>query len=352
MKILYGIQATGNGHITRARSLAPMLEAHGWQVDYLFSGRAPEKLFNMEAFGNYQVRTGLTFVTDRGKVKIFRTATENKPLQFLKDIRELDTHPYDLVLSDFEPVTAWAARRQGTPSMSISHQSAFKYNIPQPSAHTPNNLFAGFMLNYFAPTDYHLGLHWHHFDQPLLPPLFKAQSRSDNPLENKIVVYMGFEKVTDIIAWLQPFSDYTFHIYAAVDQAEQLGHIHIHPLCYEGFHRDLADCCGVISNAGFELASECLHLGVKLLVKPLAGQLEQLANGMALQAMGRGDSIMHLDPQQLATWLAKPQDKPIHYPDSAPRIAAWISDGVWHNSHHLAQSLWEQTENLPKALAR
>ena len=47
MRILYGVQATGNGHITRARVLLPALQAAGVEVDVLLSGRAPERLFNM-----------------------------------------------------------------------------------------------------------------------------------------------------------------------------------------------------------------------------------------------------------------------------------------------------------------
>ncbi len=42
MKILYGIQGTGNGHITRARVMASCFKELGIDVDYVFSGR-PEK---------------------------------------------------------------------------------------------------------------------------------------------------------------------------------------------------------------------------------------------------------------------------------------------------------------------
>lgn len=38
MKILYSIQGTGNGHLSRAKSILPYLEKYG-QVDYLISGR-------------------------------------------------------------------------------------------------------------------------------------------------------------------------------------------------------------------------------------------------------------------------------------------------------------------------
>ena len=69
MKILYGVQATGNGHITRARSMATELRNAHIDVDYLFSGRLCSKLFNMDTFGNYRCLPGLTFTTHDGKAE-------------------------------------------------------------------------------------------------------------------------------------------------------------------------------------------------------------------------------------------------------------------------------------------
>ncbi len=67
MKILYGVQGTGNGHIARARAMSEAFKAHEVQVDFLFSGREPDKYFSMEAFGDYQTRRGFTFVTEKAQ---------------------------------------------------------------------------------------------------------------------------------------------------------------------------------------------------------------------------------------------------------------------------------------------
>ena len=45
MKILYGIQGTGNGHITRARVMASCFKKLNVEVDYVFSGRANTCIF-------------------------------------------------------------------------------------------------------------------------------------------------------------------------------------------------------------------------------------------------------------------------------------------------------------------
>src|SRR5690606_23080407 len=101
MRILYGVQGTGNGHITRARAMAPELARAGIAVDYLFSGRPRERLFDMEPFGDFQHRDGLTFAVREGRIDPFATLRECRPLNFIRDIRALDLDGYDLVLSDY-----------------------------------------------------------------------------------------------------------------------------------------------------------------------------------------------------------------------------------------------------------
>ena len=60
MKIFYGVQGTGNGHIARARVMAKELNSAGIDVQFLFTGRAADKYFDMAVFGDYELRTGLT----------------------------------------------------------------------------------------------------------------------------------------------------------------------------------------------------------------------------------------------------------------------------------------------------
>ena len=48
MKIFYGIQGTGNGHITRGRIMAKELQAANIEVTYQFTGRPQDKFFDMQ----------------------------------------------------------------------------------------------------------------------------------------------------------------------------------------------------------------------------------------------------------------------------------------------------------------
>ncbi|MCY4044909.1 MAG: glycosyltransferase [Cellvibrionales bacterium] len=349
MKILYGIQGTGNGHLARARALVPELRKQGLELDFVFSGRAKDDYFDMEVFGNHcRFFDGLTFVTEQGRLKKFKTLFNNNLIRFANNISTLNVQDYDLVISDFEPITAWAARIKKIPSIGISHQCAFDFAVPKLSGHHLERL----LMRYFAPTHQRIGLHWHHFGYPILPPIIKTHT-AQPIIENKIVVYMGFEPLEDVIRFVSGFSDYAFHIYAKVDTPQSLGHVTIHPLNHDNFHQDLSDCAGVISNAGFELSSECIALGKKLLIKPLNGQYEQMCNALALQQLQRATIIDSFDQKILTQWLAADPHKAMTYPNVSEAIAQWIQAGVWDDTQSLMDQLWqgacdkEVNSNLP-----
>jgi uncharacterized protein (TIGR00661 family) len=339
MRILYGIQGTGNGHLARARALVPALRERGLHLDFVLSGRDKQDYFNMELFDDYRCFRGLSLITERGRLRHWQTMRRNNGLRFLKDMQEIQVGDYDLVISDFEPVTAWAARRAGVRCIGISHQNAFRFAVPKVRGYIGSRM----ILNYFAPADINLGLHWHHFNQSVLPPLIEPleSARVDG---SKILVYMGFEDVDDIIEFVKPFTEFNFLIYARVAETREIGHVRVKPLSHSEFHADLTDCAGVISNAGFELASECLALGKKLLVKPLAGQFEQLSNALALQALNRGTVIENLNCGLLEKWLQRPGFSAMPYPDVPAAIADWLAAGAEESPAKLATGLWESME--------
>ncbi|WP_020681075.1 MJ1255/VC2487 family glycosyltransferase [Marinobacterium rhizophilum] len=338
MKILYGVQATGNGHITRARVMAGALAAQGLEVDYLFSGRPAEQLFDMAPFGDYRCRRGLTFHYGAGgRVKPLGTLCDNSLWQLWNEIRSLDLTGYDLVISDFEPVTAWAARRQGVPSIGIAHQYVFNYALP--GRHQGRLTRSAIRL--MAPVDKAIGLHWHHFDQPILPPLISPPRYPVTLEADKILVYLPYEARAQLTDWFGRFADYRFVVYCDCVQREVQGNMEFQPFCRDGFERDLASCAGVISNSGFGLASETVQYGKKLLSKPYRGQVEQLSNAEIMQQLGLA-TVMHgdCDLMQLKAWLQQPNPAPAPYPDVAGALARWIVAGHTEPAASLARRLW------------
>lgn len=210
MRIFYGVQGTGNGHITRARVMAKELYAAGFDVTFQFTGRPSNKYFDMDVFNGYQHREGLTFNTDKGQVNYLKTAIEAKPIRFIKDIKALDLSKFDLVISDFEPVTVWAAKKQKKKVLGIGHQYAFNHDIPRAGS----DPIADLVMKNFAPADIGIGLHWHHFGQPILPPIIDTPEFPKSTQSNKVVVYLPFEDQHEVIKHLCPFENFQFHLYS------------------------------------------------------------------------------------------------------------------------------------------
>ena len=342
MRIFYGVQGTGNGHITRARVMAKELYAAGIDVTFQFTGRPADKYFDMDIFNGYQLRTGLTFNTDKGQVNYLKTACEAKPITFIKDVKSLDLSGYDLVISDFEPVTAWAAKNQNKPVLGIGHQYAFNHDIPRAGS----DPIADQIMKYFAPADKGVGLHWHHFGQPILPPIIETPETPKNIIKNKIIVYLPFEDQQEVIKLLSPFENFEFHIYAPEVIQSKFDHIICNSLSRFEFQKDLFDSAGIISNAGFELASEALQLGKKILAKPLHAQMEQISNAAALQQLGYGHTMNDMDSSVIEHWLHDNHAIHITYPNIAKILVQWIQDGMPVMEPDFIEAIWNTVEVL------
>lgn len=339
MKILYGVQGTGNGHTTRARIMAKAFAEVGAQVDWVFSGRARENFFDMEAFGDFQSYRGLTFATRNGKVLFLKTALTANIAQLYQDTQEFNVEGYDYIINDFEPVSAWAAKRAGKKVIGISHQNAFLYDIPK----TGSNMIIDWFMHNFAPVTQPIGLHWHHFNQPILPPLVEHSGYPNINTPKHYLVYLPFAELSDIVPQLGHFPEYEFFVYHSVAHAYDEAHIHIRPFSREGFQLDLHRCEGVICSAGFELPSEAIHLGKKILVQPVTGQMEQRSNASALEQLGFGHSTKTLNIATLRHWLAlKPPIAARAYPNVAKALVNWLMNGAGDNISELQQHLWQE----------
>lgn len=344
MKILYGIQGTGNGHITRARVLAKALAQSNAEVDYLFSGRPADQYFDMERFGQYRTFDGLTFHHEHGKISYLKTVKSAKLLQVIKDVRNLDLSNYDLVINDFEPISAWAARSAKVPVINISHQAVFTFEkVPSRGLGWLNRQ----ILKYFAPSDLSLGVHWFHFGQNIIPPFIEREPSHSEPTED-ILVYMPFESLEEISELLNGQHNRRFIVYHpdVLEDAESAAISYRKP-CRAGFLSDLEICSGVIANAGFELSSEALCVGKKILLKPLDGQFEQASNAETLKQLGLASVMNGLDEAALEAWLLEPNNEAINYPSDPKPLVDWILAGDYQQPELLCKKLW-QSISIPQ----
>jgi uncharacterized protein (TIGR00661 family) len=306
MKILYGIQGTGHGHISRAREIVPSLSKQA-TVDLLISGYN----CNMHLNGLHtEYRRGFSLVYNLdGGISYSQTLQSLKPFRFLNDISFLNIKNYDLVISDFEPVTAWAAAIRGIPSVSLSHQASFlsKY-VPRPKKikRVPE-----FLLKYFAPGHTPVGFHFKRYDSFILPPVIRSEVRELHPYPGKhITVYLPAFSPEKLISIFNRFHKTEWHLFSpSCTQPVTIDNVQLNPIGNETFLKSLESCRGLITGAGFEACAEAMYLGKKLLAIPIKGQYEQVCNATALSELGvmTAETITFSEMDIISNWLDSDQ---------------------------------------------
>lgn len=283
MKILYGIQGTGHGHISRAKELLPVLSKYA-SVDVLISGEKNKINVNREV--QFRKRGISLSYNHAGGVSLLETLCELRPISFINDISSIPLNKYNLIISDYEPISSWAAKLENVPSLALSHQAAFlSEKSPRP---THKSQFAETVLKYFAPANSAVGFHFQRYDHFIEPPIIRRSIRNLRISENNhITVYLPafhHEVLKDFFA---PFSQVEWHIFSPLcNKPIRSKNIRLYPISNKPFLDSFASCSGVICNAGFETCAEAMYLGKKLLAMPIQKQYEQKCNAAALEKLG------------------------------------------------------------------
>ena len=341
MRILYGVQTTGNGHIVRSKSMIGALRQQGHEVYTILSGCSKKKILDGEFFQPCERKKGLTFVVEKGRMRFVQTALQLNIVNFYREVFGFAGRDFDLVITDYEPITARIANRCSIPSIGIGHLYAFEYNVPR----VRSRLFSNWVLRKFAPVNIPLGLHWHHFDQPILPPMIPEIIRHNDhheQVKGKVLVYLPFEDLKAILSELKPLTEYEFYVYANVDHPGNEGEIHIRPFSRQGFVKDLLECSGVICNAGFTLISEALHLGKKIMTKPVQGQVEQESNCVALEHLGLATVVRAIEADAVQRWMNNGTTRAMNFPDVITPLVNWINSGDLDGYADMVRQVWKK----------
>jgi uncharacterized protein (TIGR00661 family) len=321
LRILYAIQGTGNGHLTRALDIVPLLRQRCEQLDVLVSG--PPADLPLPFAVRYQAQ-GMGFLFGKkGGINFVKTFQQFNSARFVREIRELPVRDYDLVISDFEPVSSWACRLRGVPCVALSHQSAVLHPAaPRPKAEDPAGRA---VLRHYAPSTVQYGFHFQAYAPGIATPVIRQQVRDLAPTnDGHYTVYLpAFEEAT-LVAKLRYLSRRTrWEVFSKHSQVPAThGNVRVWPVSGPAFLNSLARAEGVLCGAGFETPAEALFLGKKLLAMPMKQQYEQQCNAAALAKMGV-PIIKNLKDKNLALldeWLYQGRPVPVHYPDQTAAI--------------------------------
>ena len=319
MKILYAIQGTGNGHLSRAKEVIPALQNRA-EVDILISGTQADIDLPFDIKYKYE---GMSFMFGKnGGIDFFQTFKKNKVGRFVREILSVPIQQYDLVINDFEPITAWAAKIRGVNCISLSHQSALLSKaVPQPSY---RDGISKMVLKYYAPSIQKFGFHFEAYDQNMYLPIIRKAIRQLRPQqENYYTVYLPAYSDKRLIKVFSQIENTNWQIFSKhCTESYSEANVNIQPIEGKAFESSIANCSGVICGAGFETPAETLYLGKKLLVIPMKNQYEQQYNAESLRKMGVPvlKKLKSKNIPKIENWLEQPQNIEVHYPDRTQMI--------------------------------
>lgn len=318
MKILYAIQGTGNGHVSRAREIVPLLQQHG-EVDLLISGTQADVKLSQPV--KYQLH-GFSFIFGKkGGVNHLETWKTMNLSRFIKDMRSLPLKDYNLIINDFEPVTAWACKLRGIESIGLSHQASFQSKkVPKPKSVN----WAQLVMKYYAPASHYVGFHFDRYDDFIHTPVIRSEIRNLSVSDlGHYTVYLPAVDDKFLVPLLKQVSSVNWHIFSKHSKVRYAdGNVQVAPVNNEEFNASLAGCSGLFTGGGFEGPAEALFLGKKLLVVPMKFQYEQQCNAFALKQFGLpviwGSNKDWLPV--IRNWVDRPQEHKFHFPDETAEV--------------------------------
>lgn len=323
MKLLYAIQATGNGHVSRAREVIPILLRYA-DVDLLVSGTQSD--VDLPYLIKYK-KKGISYTFGKkGGIDYYDSIKKFRPINFISDIFRFPVNDYDLIINDFEPISAWACRLKGKACIALSHQAAFlSEKTPRPDE---IDRFAEKVFKFFAPCSSAIGLHFQCYDTFIKTPFIRHEVRALEPsVSPHITVYLPAYSDTFLINYFEAFPDFYWEVFSKhVRLPYRQNNVRVIPVNNNDYLKSLASSSGLLTGGGFEAPAEATFLGKKVFVIPMSNQYEQKCNAKAFEMLGgtMAEGIENDFAPKLHTWLYEANALPLIFEDQTDAIVQEI----------------------------
>jgi Glycosyltransferase family 28 C-terminal domain. len=319
MKILYAVQGTGNGHLSRAMDVVPCLQRRA-EVDVLVSGIQADLELPFPV--KYRMH-GLSFIFGKkGGVDLWKTFMSSTVRRLVHEVTALPVEDYDLIINDFEPISAWACNTRDKPCIGLSHQVAtMDARAPKPKE---QDMLGKLIMRYYAPSTSSYGFHFKRYSDRIFTPVIRQQVRQlDVSAGEHYTVYLPAYDDARLLKHLMRFPDIRWEVFSKHNKTPfTMRNVSVQPIANDRFVQSMAAAAGVLCGAGFETPAEALFLRKKLLVVPMKNQYEQHLNAAALEDMGI-PVIKNLKPKNdpaIEGWLNGNKVIEVDYPDCTQEI--------------------------------
>ena len=157
---------------------------------------------------------GLSFIFGKkGGIDLLQTYKKSNLKKLYAEIKSLPVENYDIIINDFEPVSAWACFIKKKECIGLSHQVAV-INKKSPKPVNPDIIGRTILKNY-APVTYKYGFHFKAFDINIFTPVIRNEVREPHPVNSgHYTVYLPAYDDDRIIKVLKEAGEVKWHIFS------------------------------------------------------------------------------------------------------------------------------------------
>jgi len=294
MKILFGVQTEGNGHITQAIATKQYLQSQGIEVTTAFAAkkkRGLSKYFTDEF--NVVDYDGFDFVFDSvGRVVIWKTILNNTfelprlIVSFIKICNIIQKEKPDAIFNYYEPLVGLTALFfKNIKYVSFGHQYAMDSIIyPKIDGYIIQKLFLNIINKITSIRSKIVALSYYEFNDDVMiasPPILRSESYSvSHKQEDFVLVYlMNEDMLPQLINQAEKYPDINIHCFTKLTkQYDELPNLKLFNLDGKLFQEKMKVCKAVVCSGGFETSAEAIYQNKPLLMIPMPNHYEQHAN--------------------------------------------------------------------------
>jgi uncharacterized protein (TIGR00661 family) len=294
MKILFGVQTEGNGHITQCIATKQYLQSQGIEVTTAFAAkkkRGLPKYFTDEF--NVIDYDGFDFVFDNvGRVVIWKTIVKNTfelprlIVSFIKICVIIQKEKPDAIFNYYEPLVGLTALFfKNIKYVSFGHQYAMDSVIyPRINGYIVQKLFLSIINKITSIRAKIVALSYYEFNDTTMivsPPILRAESYSiSDKKEDFVLVYlMNEDMLPQLISQAKKYPDINIQCFTKLTkQYDELPNLKLFNLDGKLFQEKMKVCKAVVCSGGFETSAEAIYQNKPLLMIPMPNHYEQHAN--------------------------------------------------------------------------
>lgn len=294
MKILFGVQTEGNGHITQAIAIKQYLKSQNIDVTAAFAAKKKKGLasYFKDEFDVIEYE-GFDFVFGKdGRVVLWKTilkGTFELPrliLSFINICKVIKREKPDAIFNFYEPLVGLTSIFfPNIKYVSFGHQYAMESAIyPDVKGYPIQKMFLGIINGVTSIKSKIVALSYYEFKDDTMivsPPILRQESYVvSDKIEDFVLVYlMNEDMLPQLISEAEKYPNINLQCFTKLTKEHSVpSNIKLFNLDGKLFQEKMKICKAVICSGGFETSAEAIYQKKPLLMIPMPNHYEQHAN--------------------------------------------------------------------------